>query len=154
MSLVIAALAVFVGPFVTLRIGRKQVELSRRIANRQIIAPMRQVWINSFREKLAEFTANAFHYWNMRQVMVGTLELKEEEALRLVRIEHEIELLINPNENEHEQLLASLSRIRFLLERGDDPSGEFNDELRRAMSLGQKIFKTEWDRIKAEIEKP
>jgi len=41
-----------------------------------------------------------------------------------------------------------------LLERGEDPTGQFNDDLRKAKSLGQKIFKTEWDRIKADIEKP
>jgi hypothetical protein len=64
MSLIIAALAVFVGPLVTLRIGRKQIELSRRIASKQVVAPMRQAWINTFREKLAELTGNAFHYWS------------------------------------------------------------------------------------------
>jgi hypothetical protein len=154
LSLVIAGLAVFVGPFVTLRLGRKQIELSRRIASRQIVAPMRQAWINSFREKLAEFTGSASHYWNMRQVMVGTLQLTDDEQRKLCQLEDDIELFINPNETDHTELLEALGRVRYLLERGEDPTGQFNDDLRKAKSLGQKIFKTEWDRIKADIERP
>jgi len=87
-----------------LRLGRKQIELSRRIASRQIVAPMRQAWINSFREKLAEFTGSASHYWNMRQVMVGTLQLTDEEQIKLSHLEYEIELFINPNESAHTEL--------------------------------------------------
>jgi hypothetical protein len=49
LSLIVAALAVFFGPLITLKISRKQFELSRRIADKQIIAPMRQAWIEKLR---------------------------------------------------------------------------------------------------------
>src|SRR5260370_34683849 len=65
---------------------------------------MRQAWINSFREKLGEFTGSASHYWNMRQVMVGTLQLTDEEQIKLSHLEYEIELFINPNESAHTEL--------------------------------------------------
>jgi len=141
------------GGWPILRLDRKQIELSRRIASRQIVAPMRQAWINSFREKLAEFTGSASHYWNMRQVMVGTLQLTDEEQIKLSHLEYEIELFINPNESAHTELLEAIIQVRWQLERGSDASG-LNENLRKATSLGQKIFKAEWDRIKTDIEKP
>src|SRR4051812_16070218 len=44
-SLLIAALAVLVGPFV-----------QRSIASRQMLGQMRQTWINELRKRLSEFT--------------------------------------------------------------------------------------------------
>ncbi|SRR6266446_1303187 len=154
LSLVIALLAVFIGPLITLKIGSRQTELSRRIASKQIVAPMRQAWINTFREKLSEFTSAAFHYWNVRQVTVGMVELKDEEQRRLAQLEHEIELLINPTEPDHKELVETIKQIPWRLERGTDESGELNLLMDKATTLGQKIFKTEWDRIKNDIEKP
>jgi hypothetical protein len=154
LSLAIALLAVFIGPLVTLRIGRTQIGLSRRIASKQIVAPMRQAWINTFREKLAEFTSAASHYWNVRQIATGTVELKDEEQRRLAQLEHEIELLINPSEQDHKDLVETIKQIPWRLERGTDEFGEFNPLMDKATALGQRIFKTEWDRIKNDIERP
>src|SRR6201998_3579529 len=88
LSLVIALLAVFVGPLVTLRIGRKQIEISRRIANKQIVAPMRQAWINTFREKLAELTSRALHYHDLRPN--GEAGKTEKELRSLTQLKHKI----------------------------------------------------------------
>jgi hypothetical protein len=134
--------------------SERQIELSRRIASKQIVAPMRQAWINTFREKLAELTGSTFHYWNMRSVVRGTVELSDEEQMRLIQIEHEIELFINPTERDHTELMEALRKVLGLLERGTDDRGEFNAALHKARMLGQKIFKTEWNRIKDDIEKP
>jgi hypothetical protein len=147
----VAALAVFVGPFVTLKIGRQQTELSRRIASKQIVAPMRQAWINAFRDKLAELTGSAFHYVNTR--LTDTWNLKDEEQRRLTQLEHEIELFINPTEADHKELIATIRQMLRALEKGDRPD-QFNSAREKATMLGQKIFKTEWDRIKNDIEKP
>jgi hypothetical protein len=149
LSLIVAVLAVFVGPFVTLRIGRKQVELSRRIASKQIVAPMRQAWINSLREKLAELTAGADHCLNSK---LG--ELRDEEQKRLTQLEHEIELSINPTEGDHGQLVEAVRQILIVLKGADDDIPKFNPALEKARMLGQKIFKDEWNRIKDDIEKP
>lgn len=114
---------------------------------------MRQAWINSFREKLAELTSSACHYWNIRQVNNGILSVTDEEYRRLVQLEHEIELFINPNEDEHRELLESLQSILTVLD-GQYAKSDFNGERARATALGQRIFKAEWDRIKTDIEKP
>jgi hypothetical protein len=154
MSLIVAILAVFVGPLITLKMSERQIELSRRVASKQIVAPMRQAWINTFREKLAEFISAAFHYWNVRQVMAGRVELKDEEQRRLAQLEYEIRLLINPTESDHQQLVETIKQIPWRLERGDDEFGEINPLMEKATALGQRIFKTEWNRIKDDIEKP
>lgn len=152
LSLIVAVLAVFVGPFVTLKLGRKQIELSRRIASKQIVAPMRQAWINTLREKLAELTGSAFHYWNTR--LVGTDELKDEEQKRLTQLEHEMELLINPTEEDHRELLDAIREMLGVMERNKGGEGKFTSAREKTTMLGQKIFKTEWNRIKDDIEKP
>jgi len=43
-SLLIALVAIFLGPMINFK-----------ISNRQVIAPMRQAWINSLRDNIAEF---------------------------------------------------------------------------------------------------
>ena len=62
LSLVVAALAVFVGPLISWLVAKHQVASSLEVANKQIIAPMRQAWINSLRDLLAELTSSALHY--------------------------------------------------------------------------------------------
>jgi hypothetical protein len=42
----------------------------------------------------------------------------------------------------------------WALEKGGDETGRFNPAREKATMLGQKIFKTEWDRIKDDIERP
>ena len=74
LSLVVAALAVFVGPIISWIIAKRhtassvrnvslQAETSLRIANKQIVAPMRQAWINSLRDLIAELAGKCAHYW-------------------------------------------------------------------------------------------
>jgi len=108
----------------------------------------------AFREKLAELTGSAFHYWNNRPIGVQTEEMDDEEQRRLTQLEHEIELLINPTEQDHKELLEALRQMLLALERGTEDKGRFNPAREKATLLGQKIFKTEWNRVKNDIEKP
>ena len=85
---------------------------------------------------------------------MGTVELKDEEQRRLAQLQHEIELLINPTESDHKELVETIKQIPWRLERGTDELGELNPLMDKATALGQKIFKTEWDRIKNDMEKP
>ena len=62
-SLVVAALAVFVGPWISARATNRQVRASLIAANKQIVAPMRQAWINSLREKVADVLSTAWWYY-------------------------------------------------------------------------------------------
>jgi hypothetical protein len=149
LSLIIAAMAVFFGPFITLYIGRKQIELSRRIASKQIVAPMRQAWINELRGKLAELSSSALHYFN-----AGFEDRKDEEYKRLTQVEAEITLLINPAEKDHQELVKAIRIMMLALARGLDDVDNFIEAHQTTKSLGQKIFKAEWNRVKDDIEKP
>jgi len=74
LSLVVAALAVFISPLVSFFISRGQIknslELNQRqtnsslaVANKQIVAPMRQKWINDLRDLIAELASDSLHYF-------------------------------------------------------------------------------------------
>jgi uncharacterized membrane protein len=156
LSLFVAILAVFAGPVVMLVINRKQLEQGRQVANKQIVAPMRQVWINNLRERIAELTSGILHAWARvweRPAPSGP-EWIDEERKRLLQLEHEVELMINPAEADHVALVAAIrSMMKALDERlaGIETIYEARYEIVR---IGQRIFKTEWNRIKGEINKP
>ena len=58
-SLVIAALAVFVGPALQLSIARKQMKITLAVAKRQIVSPIGQKWIDDLRCHVAELLSAA-----------------------------------------------------------------------------------------------
>ena len=62
-SLVVAALAVFIGPWIAARATERQIRAGLLAANKQIVAPMRQAWINSLREKVAHVLSTAWWYY-------------------------------------------------------------------------------------------
>jgi hypothetical protein len=96
-----ALVAVIIGPFITLRASKNQ-----------LLGSMRQAWINSLRDTIAEFCAKAY----VGHGNIGAL-LTQDDALRhsarLARMQHmqttrelltKIRLLLNPNEPDHKQL--------------------------------------------------
>jgi hypothetical protein len=68
-SLIVAAVAVFVGPLISLRVAKRQTETALAVAQKQVIAPMRQKWIDSLRDRVAEFVSVAA--WFYRKSMVS-----------------------------------------------------------------------------------
>jgi uncharacterized protein YneF (UPF0154 family) len=51
LSLVVAVIAaVFVGLYVSWRVAQRQFRVNLAIATKQLVAPMRQAWINNFRD--------------------------------------------------------------------------------------------------------
>jgi Zn-dependent protease with chaperone function len=63
LSLVVAALAVFVGPLISWFVSKRQLASSLEVANKQVVAPMRQAWINNLRDVLSELLSSALHYY-------------------------------------------------------------------------------------------
>jgi Icc-related predicted phosphoesterase len=150
LSLAVAALAVVVGPYITMRISRRQLELSRRIASKQIVAPMRQAWINDLRNKVAELSSSALYYWNTKFD-----EQTDEKTRRVWQLQEEIKLMINPGEDDHKALVSAISQLLSAMERGTEADvPEFAKARHDTTVISQRIFKTEWDRIKNDIEKP
>lgn len=137
-SLGVAFLALFVAPIVNARISR-----------RQVIAPMRQVWINTLRDRISEFIS---------LVSIGRLHIcpsnEEEDAAkreahredrsryeRLKLIAAGVELHINPKEKDHRELV---DRINEIVEAYHD-NHDTRDQVKALVKLSQKILKEEWE---------
>jgi len=147
MSLVVAALAVFLGPLISWRIARRQLASSLEVANKQIIAPMRQAWINNLRDLLAELTSSALHYY-----VAGFEERTDEEYRRLTLLEHKIALMLNPLEEDHKRFEQLIRLMISALERGREGEAEFPNLHRAVMDLSRQIFKREWNRVRDSIQ--
>jgi hypothetical protein len=88
-SLLVAILAVFIGPFVSLR-----------VANKQITAPMLQIWTNALRDLLAEFIATADQYAYEPE------KLTDEAHYHLSLLEYRIRFMLNLEHDDHRKLDA------------------------------------------------
>lgn len=152
LSLAVAALAVFVGPLISLRIARRQVMSSLEVANKQIVAPMRQAWINSLRDLLAEVTSSAHHYF-----LAGFEGRKEEEHQRLYFLEGKIRLMLNPKEEDHRKLEVFIRNMIGAIEGGkkslpkEKAGNDFITFYREVIKLSREVLKREWDRVKEPI---
>jgi hypothetical protein len=93
LSLIVAALAVFIGPIISWRIAKRQIASSLDVANKPIIVPMRQAWINNLRDLLAELISSSLRYY-----VAGYGDRKDEEYQRLTLLEHKAQLMLNPND--------------------------------------------------------
>jgi hypothetical protein len=148
LSLLIAALAVFFGPLISSSIARREREASLLIAKKNIIAPIRQAWINELRILLSKLTHNAAIYWsendqNKRDEI--HLNFREQRSL--------LALYLNPNEQNHIDLLDFVGEMEATIF-GSDQEGEpqqFWHSHNRVIEQSQKILKLEWERVKNEI---
>lgn len=147
LSLVVAAVAVFVGPLISRRIARRQIMSSLEVANKQIIAPMRQAWINGLRDLLAELASSAHHYF-----VAGFEERTDEEYRRLSLLEHKIQLMLNPKEEDHRNLEQLIRTMIAALDRGKEGGNDFVDTHPMVMKLSREVLKREWDRVKEPID--
>jgi hypothetical protein len=148
LSLAVAALAVVVGPFVSWHVASRQSATTLRVSNKQIVAPMRQAWINSLRELIAELLGKCAHYW-----AAGFEDRADSEYLRITELIYKLELFMNPNEEDHVHLVKSANDMERALSAGStqETDRQFWDAHRSTADLAQKILKREWNRVKSEI---
>ena len=158
LALVVAALAVFVGPLVSWLVAKRQVtsslavadrqlKASLAVANKQVTAPMRQAWINSLRDLLAELTSSSLHYH-----VAGFEERRDDEYRRLTLLEHKVAMMLNPFEDDHKELEKLVRRMISALERGREGEVDLPDLHQAVMDLSRQIFKREWNRVRDNIE--
>lgn len=148
LSLVVAVLAVVVGPLISWCVAMRQLQTSLRVSNKQIIAPMRQAWINNLRELVAELSGKCAHYW-----AAGYEDRDDAEYRHITELVHKLELYINSAEADHAALLAQVRIMEQLLSAGSNQETDrtFWEAHHRVMELSQKILKREWDRVKENI---
>ena len=158
LSLMVAALAVFISPWVSWLIAKRQgenlkrqIEASLEVATKQITAPMRQAWINNLRDNIAELSGTALHYF-----VAGFEDREDEDYWKLTLLEHKVRLMLNPNEEDHQRLEAVIREMMEALERRykarDD--NNFVAAYEEVMKLSRQVFKREWNRVKDPIALP
>lgn len=149
LALIVAGLAVFVGPAIQLYIARRQIGATVRASNRQ-------KWIDSLREHIAEFLTATVWLFATRHLTAGSddsllkWEARTEKRERLRHLEYLITLMLNPTEADHRSLIGLLDQLReHALARPEVMNkSELNTLRDQTVSLAQKIFKSEWERVK------
>jgi hypothetical protein len=158
LSLVVAALAVFISPLVSFFISRRQIksslELNQRqtnsslaVANKQIVAPMRQKWINDLRDLVAELASDSLHYFRAGHDFEGYKNFQ-----RLTFLESKIQLMLNPNEEDHQKLEWMIGEMLKALQAGEEGRDSFIATHPEVMKFSRQVFKREWNRVKENIE--
>jgi hypothetical protein len=130
LSLIVAALAVFSGPL-----------LSARAARRAMLGPMRQKWINDLRDLLSEITSCCLHYY-----VEGYEDFSDKEYQHITHLQHRIMFMINQDEKKHTDLIKSLEKMVFALDRGAD--FEFRQAYEKLIIDGRDVLTTEWNVVK------
>lgn len=145
LSLVVAILAVFVGPLISLKISKKQIEFSLKTTKLQTLGPMRQAWINNLRDMISDITSRCLHYWQ-----TGTYqELDNKEYAEINHIRHKLELMLNPKEEKHRELLNAVKKMTKTAGAETDKEDEpFFEAYNSVMKLSKDVLKEEWNVIK------
>ncbi len=148
LSLIIAMLAVVVGPLISMRISKKQNANNLRIANKQIIAPIRQSWINELRGLLADITGKCSHYWAS-----GYEDRSDAEYQYITESINKLNLYINPKEESHLKLIVYITEMHNALLSGSstESDAEFWKSHKLSIDQSQFVLKKEWERVKNEI---
>jgi hypothetical protein len=132
LSLLVAVLAVFVGP-----------TLAARSAKRAMLGPMRQKWINDLRTLLSEVSSRYLHYYK-----AGYEDRTEEEYQHITDIEHQIIFMINPNDPEHQAIVKIVRNMVGALAKGKDGDKEFIASYEQLLKDGRAVLKKEWEVVK------
>lgn len=146
LSLIATILAVFFGPIVSWKIAKRQIASSLKAANKQIVAPMRQAWINSLRELITEISSSAIHYFQ-----TGFEDRKDEEYKRITELKVKISLMLNFNEDDHRNLHKLICEMLNSLDRGKEGDDTFNETHPKVLMLSRKILKREWNVVYGDI---
>jgi hypothetical protein len=139
LSLAVALAALIIAPY---------------FAHRQSVAQMRQAWINSLRDSVAEFlslvcTPDLAFAYRERDA-----EIPVELYSKMMLLESKIELLLNPREESHSRLITAIHDLVNLIHQKQREIGqkEFYDikadfEL-SITKITQDIIRHEWTRTK------
>lgn len=141
-----ALCAVLLGPLVAIRTANIQARIA-------VLSNNRQVWINTLRDTLAEFSSTA-------RVLGLANEYSDalEKIQRLSFLEEKARLLLNPNEDDHKSLFKLIEEAKIIAfhKFGNKSNAEETVQLRsdliekleRMSAISQKVLKREWIRVK------
>ena len=142
-----ALFAVILGPLVSLKIANGQSRVKTLSENRQ-------AWINLLRDTLSEYISAMVHT-SAHQAQAERDARETLECLKkLSELHTKIELMLNPNENDHLELMKVLDESSKLAWRDNvqdiTQMPIISANLRvKIVELSQSILKREWERVKA-----
>jgi hypothetical protein len=157
-SVVTALVAVIIGPLVSWKIANRQITASN-------VSSKRQVWIDELRKDVAEALAllsrieelkRPSHDLN-REEQLDVFDRRMESELRAIELLMRIKLRLNPNEQDHNDLLTAFQEL--FCAAPDPQSGETDEARQRlqaefgarrenVLKITQKILKSEWNRVR------
>ena len=168
LPMVIALLAVFFGPLMTYRLGKRQLKMQADIAKRQIadsISAKRQNWIDELRSDMAMFLTAIARLNELRRPAANLSEEDQRKNFdematnnfRAHELGVRIKLRLNPKEEKHNELVDLLGKLADASM--DPPPNETEDQKNAAIrvfldvreqviSHMQTILKHEWERVK------
>jgi hypothetical protein len=146
-----ALAASIAGPIVTLSVARRQF-------NATVLSANRQRWIEALRDSLAELIsliviasvvkAGWKAKWERGQgALTANPDLMEKVA-RIVLIQCRIRLLLNPTENDHQELFQAIDAAMKRLQSEEVSDTGTESDIEHITRHGQSILKREWIRVK------
>lgn len=146
-----ALVASIAGPFVTLAVARRQF-------NASVLSANRQKWIETLRERLAELIsllvtamvvkASWQGEWNKGMGVLAANPQMREKLQRIVLLEWNIRLLINPTEPDHQQLFGAIETVLARIRDDESDEAAMQADIDAITKLAQSILKREWQRVK------
>lgn len=112
------------------------------------VTTSRLKWIDSLRDKVAEFiavTASISNQQSVGDTLLGTLLLQRDTLL------HQIVLHLNPLDPEDQEIRMMADSARDLTH-PNAPSPELSSALLKLRDAGANYLKKEWNRVKTESE--
>lgn len=169
-----ALVAVVVGPIVSLKVVKKQIDNSLKLSEMQInnslklsqdqqntarenanlqsktvvLSKNRQDWINELRREISEFIVHA----HSMKYGVSPIQSQSEAFSKIAQTMDKfylsyikINLLINPSESDHIDLIRLLKKIHSGITQKDFDIMAAQSEL---IEISQTVLKREWERVK------
>jgi hypothetical protein len=120
------------------------------IAKRQIansgVTQFRQNWINELRSTISLFISKA--------ELISILDVDDEKNYReafkdFCQCQYKIELLLNPNESDHNSIITHLEKIRQLIHTEDEiDEEELDQSIVILLEVTKRVLKREWQVVK------
>lgn len=126
--------------YVTYIISRKQIANSG-------VTQFRQKWIDSLRDAISLFIAKA--------EVIATLDYEDEETyvehfFELSQMQGKIELYLNPNEDDHIEIIALMEDIREIIHEEnwtDKVEDKLNESIEELLDISRKVLRREWKKV-------
>jgi len=114
----------------------------RQITNAGVIQA-RQLWINALRDTLSTFISRA------EFIVITEDGNKKDEAYQImVESQYKIELLLNPLEEDHNNINLLLEEIRNIIFEDVIDEGLFDARISELLNHSKRVLKREWNVVK------